>query len=166
MRKYVSNECINCVTYVDGLVVRTINNKTATRYEHFSGQLPKFSHHLREWGEAGIVTTRDIKTSKLTNKGVLCMFVGYSPKHSGDCYRMFNPETKKIHVTRDIRWLDKMFYTKEKKSIDKSTEKKVRFKTVPEVFIDPLADASRDTPTVPPNNVALFSSVFVRLSNL
>ena len=60
MRKYVSKECIKCVTHVDGSVVRTINGKTQTRYEHWSGELPAFAHHLREWGEAGIVTIRDI----------------------------------------------------------------------------------------------------------
>ena len=31
MRKYVSKECIKCVTHVDGLVVRTINKKNTTQ---------------------------------------------------------------------------------------------------------------------------------------
>jgi hypothetical protein len=32
--------------------------------------------------------------------------VGYSHNHAGDTYRMFNPQTKKILNSRDIRWAD------------------------------------------------------------
>ena len=92
-KKHVFNECLNTVTQIDGLIVRKVNGKTATRYEHWCNTLPKFARHLREWGEAGVVTVRDIKTNKLTNKGRLCMFVGYATKHAGDCYRMYDPNT-------------------------------------------------------------------------
>ena len=95
---------------LDGLVVREIDGVKATRFEHWGKELPKFTAHLREWGEAGIVCTRDIKTSKLSNKGVLCMFVGYALQHAGDCYRMYNPKTKKIMISRDIKWMNEMFY--------------------------------------------------------
>ena len=40
----------------------------------------------------------------------MCAFVGYSPSHAGDCYRMWNPVKKSIHITRDIRWLKRMYY--------------------------------------------------------
>lgn len=86
IRQYVSKECLNCVTLVDGLIFRIINKKTATRCEHWSNELPKFANHLKEWGEAGVLTICDIKTSKLTNKGKLGMFIGYSPQHAGDYY--------------------------------------------------------------------------------
>ena len=56
MGRHVSRECINCVTQVDGLMVRRINEKFATWYEYWCGELPNFAHHLREWGEAGVVT--------------------------------------------------------------------------------------------------------------
>ena len=112
IRKHVCKECINCCTHIDGLIVREINGEVKTRYEHWGGQLPKFAKYLREWGEAGIVCVRDIKTSKLTNKGKLCIFVGYSPQHAGDCYRMFDPVTKRIHTTRDIKWLNRLLYQK------------------------------------------------------
>lgn len=103
-----------------------------TRYEHWGGQLPKFAHHLREWGVAGIVAIRDIKRSKLTNKGKLCMFVGYSPQHAGDCYRMFDPETKRIHISRDITWLNRLMYPQPgqvaQPSENKTVKKLVTFK--------------------------------------
>ena len=38
------------------------------------------------------------------------MYVGASMKHSGDTFRMFDPVTKRIHMTRDVKMLQKMFY--------------------------------------------------------
>ena len=161
IRKYVCKECISCCTHTDGLVVREINGKSMTRYEHWGGELPKFAKHLREWGEAGIVTTRDIKTSKLTNKGKLCMFVGYSPQHAGDCYRMFDPETKRIHVSRDIKWLNRLMYPKSGSSddpVDSAPEKKqVKFKEEIAVDIDDNAvhlqvQADQSLPTMLDSN--------------
>ena len=127
-KKHVFNECLNTVTQVDGLIVRKVNGKTATRYEHWCSTLPKFARHLREWGEAGVVTVRDIKTNKLTNKGRLCMFVGYATKHAGDCYCMYDPNTKRILISRDVRWFNRLYYgTAEQKTNVKEKEKKVRF---------------------------------------
>lgn len=41
------------------------------------------------------------------------MFVGYSLEHSGDCYRMWDPKMGRIHISRDISWLDKMYFSKQ-----------------------------------------------------
>ena len=38
------------------------------------------------------------------------MFVGYKTDSGDDVYRMWNPDTKRLLRTRDIRWLGKMFY--------------------------------------------------------
>jgi hypothetical protein len=38
------------------------------------------------------------------------MFVGYSPNHAGDTFWMWHPETKRVHVSRDIIWLNKMYF--------------------------------------------------------
>jgi hypothetical protein len=40
--------------------------------------------------------------------------VGYALQHAGDTYRMWDPYTKLVHVTRDIIWLNKMFYERTK----------------------------------------------------
>jgi hypothetical protein len=50
------------------------------------------------------------KTPKLANRGVQCVFVGYLLGHSGDTYRMWNPVTDGIHQTRDVIWLQQMYY--------------------------------------------------------
>jgi hypothetical protein len=37
------------------------------------------------------------------------MFVGYASSRKGDCYRMWNPNTKKISKTRDVVFLKRIF---------------------------------------------------------
>ena len=38
------------------------------------------------------------------------MYVGASMVHSGDTFRMFDPNSKRIHLTRDVRMLKKIFF--------------------------------------------------------
>ena len=38
------------------------------------------------------------------------MFVEYPDDHSSDCWIMFNPKTKNVHTTRDVVWLQKMYW--------------------------------------------------------
>ena len=97
------------------------------------------------------MTIRDIKSSKLTNKGKLCMFVGYSPVHAGDCYRMFDPVTKMIHVSRDVRWLDRMYYSSKNTVKDKKDNKS---SDLPIDMVDPIdgdsISSKRKTVTIAP----------------
>jgi hypothetical protein len=97
-------------TKLDGLTVITLNGKTATRYEHFGNANPEFSKHLRTWGEAGTVTLKTKGTSKVGDRGIACIMVDYSSNHTGDVYEMWNPTTNRIHTTRDVIWLRRMFY--------------------------------------------------------
>jgi hypothetical protein len=39
------------------------------------------------------------------------MFVGYSLDHTADCYEMRDPATSRVHQTRDVIWLNRMYYT-------------------------------------------------------
>jgi hypothetical protein len=47
---------------------------------------PKFTAHLRTWGEAGTVKLKTKMTPKLSERGAQCMFVGYTLGHQGDTY--------------------------------------------------------------------------------
>ena len=51
-------------------------------------------------------------TPKIADRGVQCIFVGYALDHASDCYRMYDPTTNRVHVTRDVIWLKRMFYEK------------------------------------------------------
>jgi hypothetical protein len=64
-------------TDLDGLIVTTIDHAVATRYEHWCGKLPKWTKHLKTWGEAGTVKTKTDTTPKLADRGITCMFVGF-----------------------------------------------------------------------------------------
>ena len=116
MRYQFFREAFQTATLLDGLIATTIDGVTKTRVEHWCGQLPKFVKHLHTWGEAGTVKTRDLSTTKVEDRGVQCMFVGYALHHASDCYRMYNPKTKAILLSRDIIWLQQMFFDGSKRS--------------------------------------------------
>jgi len=105
-------EAFKTATLLDGLGVIDIDGVNETRYVHFSEKNPKFSKHLRTWGEAGTVTLKSKATPKIADRGMHCMFIGYATDHDGDCYRMWNPKTNRVHETRDVVWLRRMFYEK------------------------------------------------------
>jgi hypothetical protein len=98
-------------TNLDGLAVIVIAGKTATRYEHWYGRMPKWVKHLRTWGESGTVKIKSDTTPKIADRGIQCMFVGHSADHDGDCYEMWYPKTNRVYTTRDVIWLNCMYYT-------------------------------------------------------
>ena len=113
IRYKIWKEAAKTAAQLDGLIPVDIGGVIKSRYEHAFGVNPKFSKHLRTFGEAGTVKTRSTGTPKLANRGVACMFIGYPIHHEGDCYRMWNPVTNGVHTTRDIIWLQRMFYSRE-----------------------------------------------------
>jgi hypothetical protein len=38
------------------------------------------------------------------------MFMGYASNHEGDCNRMWNPNTKTVSKTRDMVFLNRIFF--------------------------------------------------------
>ena len=110
MRYKLWKAAFKTATLLDGLASITLDGKTATRYEHWSGTNPDFAQHLRIWGEAGTVKTCSKQTPKVVDRGVHCMMIGYAIDHTGDCYLMWNPITNGVHTTRDVIWLKRMFF--------------------------------------------------------
>ena len=96
---------------LDSLLSTEVNGEVKTRYEHFHGTKPRYANHLKIWGTAGIVKLKTLKTTKLQDRGKVCIFVGYGSKHHWDTYRMFDADTKQIYITRDVKWLKCMYYT-------------------------------------------------------
>jgi hypothetical protein len=68
----------------------------------------KYLKYLRTWGEAGTVKLKSRSHTKLDDRGHTCMFVGYSTAHAGNTYRMWDPRSRRVLITRDIRWLNKI----------------------------------------------------------
>jgi hypothetical protein len=110
MRCKVFREAFQTATLVDGLMPVDIGGVIDTRCVHWSGLNPSFAKHLRNWGEAGTVKLKIKATPKVADRGVQCMFVGYAIDHDGDCYRMWDPKTRRVHESRDIIWLHRVFF--------------------------------------------------------
>ena len=68
---------------------------------------------MRTWGEAGTVKIKTDTTPKLGARGTQCMFVGYATKSGPDVYRMWNPKTGRLLITRDVIWLKRMYFAPE-----------------------------------------------------
>ena len=117
-RYILFREVLHTATLLDGLRIIELNGKEATRFEHWNGEITRFAYHLRIWGEAGVVKLKQVGAPKLEDRGKICMMVGYATNHAGDCYHMYDDNTQRVHVTRDITWLDKMYF-----NADSSTPK-------------------------------------------
>jgi hypothetical protein len=102
--------CLLWAASVD--MANVLENITATiksaisAYELYSGQQSKLYPYLKEFGRIGIVSICQKFKSKWKEWGIKMIMVGYAADSSADTYRMFNPNTKKIIRSRDVKWLD------------------------------------------------------------
>eukprot|EP00536_Pseudo-nitzschia_multiseries_P010827 jgi/Psemu1/27151/gm1.27151_g len=66
-----------------------------------------------------IVKTHQTGASKILPRGKTCLFANYSKDHSGDCYTtIFYPKARTFLKSRDVLWLDRMYYSKRKEEED------------------------------------------------
>jgi len=110
IRYRVFREAFKTATVLNGLEAVSIDEKVLTRYNHCVGKIPSFAKHLRTWGEAGTVKIKTATTAKLADKVVQCMFIGYATNSGGDVYQMWNPITNRVHNTRNVIWLKRMYF--------------------------------------------------------
>ena len=45
----------------------------------------------------------------MENKGRPCIMVGYNPDHPNGTYRMLDLKTRKVILSRDVRWIGKNY---------------------------------------------------------
>ena len=98
-------EVISTATKLDNIMVRP--ERTIPPHILFYGKDAKYMRCLRIFGEMGVVAIHEGKKmrSKLDDRGKTCMLVGYVDDHSCDVYRFLNIHTKRIIMSRDVRWL-------------------------------------------------------------
>lgn len=77
----------------------TFSVKDKTPEEAWSGEKPSVEH-LRVFGCIGHVHIPDQKRRKLDNKSLRCVFLGMA--HESLAYKMYDPMSKKITVSRDV----------------------------------------------------------------
>ena len=82
--------------------------RTKPPYTLFYNKDARYMKYMRTFGEMAVVAIHEGKKmrSKLDNRGKTCMFVGYAEDHAGDGYRFLNIHTKRIIMSRDVRWLN------------------------------------------------------------
>ena len=47
--------------------------------------------------------------NKMQNQGKHCIWLGFADNHASKCYRLLNPETKRILISRDVTFLNKPY---------------------------------------------------------
>ena len=109
-------EVISTATKLDNIMVRP--ERTKPPHTLFYGEDAKYARSLRTFGEMAVVAIHEGKKmrSKLDNRGKTCIFVGYADDHTKDVYRFLNIHTKRIILSRDVRWLN-IIWKRYKKSI-------------------------------------------------
>ena len=92
--------------------------RTKPPHTLFYGKDAKYTRSLRTFGEMAVIAIHEgKKRSKLDDRGKTCMFVGYADDHTKDVYWFLNIHTKRIILSRDVRWLNTIWKQYKKKSI-------------------------------------------------
>ena len=97
-------EALSTASKIGDLFIHQGQTKSA--HELFYGSPSPLLPHLIEFGRIGYVTDRTPIKSKWQDKSFKCIMVGYADQHSPDTYQMYNPTTKSVILSRDIRWAE------------------------------------------------------------
>ena len=110
-------EVISTATKLDNIMVRP--ERTKPPHTLFYGEDAKYAKSLRTFGKMAVIAIHEGKKmrSKLDDRGKTCMFVGYAEDHTKDVYRFLNIHTKRIILSRDVRWLNIIWKRYKDKSI-------------------------------------------------
>jgi hypothetical protein len=99
-------ECASTDTFNDNSII----NKDKKKYpiELMFKNRAKGLRNLKSFGEMCVATTKNKIQEKLSDKGTVCVFVGYAVNHADEVYKLLNPKTKSIIKSKDIVWLNKI----------------------------------------------------------
>ena len=109
MRRGLWTEAAATATRVHNLLIEEGNTKSL--YYLFYGKNPKYKDSLRTFGEVGIIAgqKRQQGRTKIENRGMCGIMVGYCPEHPEGTYRFYNPKSGRIFLLRDIQWVRKNY---------------------------------------------------------
>ena len=86
-----------------------------TPHEAWFGRKPEVSH-LRIFGSVCYVHVPEEKRTKLEERAELGIFIGYSSVVKA--YRVYNLKTKKVQISRDVRFDEKLIWNWEKQLVE------------------------------------------------
>jgi transposase InsO family protein len=103
MPKELWAKAVDCAVYLSNRCpTRSVQEKTPQ--QAWSRKKPTISH-LRVFGSIVYVQVLDQERSKLHDKSEKYVFIGYDPSSKG--YKLYNPSTKKVIVSRDVEFDEK-----------------------------------------------------------
>ena len=87
---------------------------TTNPFENSYEEKPKIIGSFSEFGRIGYVAKRDKFKKQITDNTFKEIMVVYADNHTRDTYKLYNPETNRLIMTRDVKWADwKMTNTEE-----------------------------------------------------
>ena len=124
---YLWAEATSTANYVTNRSPTRANSRI-TPYQHLKGNPPDLSH-IRIYGSIAWVHVNDETRTKLEPKSHKCIFVGYSTESKA--YKCYDPATRKIVVSKDVRFEEGRFL--HDKSLSSSSSG---------ISLEPLSDSS------------------------
>lgn len=100
--KQLWGEAIMTANFLQNLLPTSAGEKTP--HELWTGRKPNYSR-LKVFGSKAWVQIPAVKRSKLDNAAQSLIFVGYGHEEKG--WRFYNPETRKVVLSRDARFLER-----------------------------------------------------------
>ena len=81
---------------------------TSTQSSHLKYYKKKSKIVLRTFGELAVVKDSESIKGKIKNRGILCIFLGYSENRIKVTYIFYNLNTNRVIMIRDIIWIEKL----------------------------------------------------------
>ena len=102
-------EAVSTITLLDNILIPPGQKECTMKLFYKEKAQIGFVKYLHQFGEAAWVARRDKIASKLADRADKLIFVGYARDHAADVFRFYNPVTRAIRVSRDVRWVNRMW---------------------------------------------------------
>ena len=103
---FLWGEAVDCAVHVQNRILSS--TRSVTPYQAWYGKKPDVSY-FRIFGSRAFAHVPDPNRRKLDPKAQECIFVGYSKESKA--YRLWNPVTKRIVISRDVVFNEESSYT-------------------------------------------------------
>eukprot|EP00984_Skeletonema_dohrnii_P022875 scaffold11976_cov67-Skeletonema_dohrnii-CCMP3373.AAC.1 len=109
LRNKLWAEAANTSTILDNILIS--GTRDATPFQQFFGKGAKSIVPIstRKFGEMVVVTKNQHHIAKLKSRGETCIWLGYAANHAAGTYRIYNPRTRQVILSRDVHFLKETY---------------------------------------------------------
>ena len=108
LKRQLWAEAANTATDLDNILVKYKESKNSFQ-KFYKNKKKSIISTTRIFGEMVVVTNRSLVKAKLADRGKVCVWLGYAADHAAGTHRVWNPETNKVILTRDVLFLRKSY---------------------------------------------------------